>query len=174
MVTHLKSNCYISFPPVKGNVGFVFICPGRFEERAGKPCAGQTGKILEVALPFLCALKPNIFLSENRYSYLITNAWPVVEYKEKTNRSVPTRFEVSAIETVARLYAEIKDLQYVVACGNLAHLAVELCKTNHGLKAAVAKATHTSRQAFGCPTNEELPIRLWEWADQVAKQFKQV
>lgn len=171
MATYRKAGCHIALPTVPSDVGFVFICPGRYEEKYGKPCAGQTGVMLEAALPLLFARMPRVFLSTERQRYLITNAWPQVEYKAKTNRSVPLKSEISLIENVEGLYHEVKSLRYVVACGNLAHVAIELCKQVFYLEATVAKVSHTSRLALGCPTNANLHARLDEWAGSVTQQF---
>jgi hypothetical protein len=171
MPTYRESGCHIAVPKVQNQVGFVYICPGRHEERLGKPCAGQTGVMLESALLLLHAKKPEIFWSSERQHYLITNAWPHVEYKKKTHRSVPLVSEISSHENLERLYHEIKLLQYIVACGKLAHVAVDRCRKAFRLESVVAQVSHTSRPALGYPTNEDLPVRLDEWAYSVVKQF---
>lgn len=171
MATYRRPGCHIAQPEFPSEVGFVFICPGRYEEKAGKPCAGQTGVMLESALPHLCERMPGVFSSPERLNYLITNAWPQVEYKAKTGRSVPTESEVLLLDNVEGLYHEIESLRYVVACGNLAHAAITRCQQVFELKAVVARVSHTSRQALGCPTNANLPIRLKQWASSVIRQF---
>lgn len=171
MTSLREPGCHIAFPDVPSGIGFLYICPGRYEERAGYPCAGQTGLMLEAALPLLVAKMPNIFTSAERKRYLITNAWPKVEFKRKTGRSVPLKSDVASRANVEGLYQEIKALRYVVACGNLAHFAIERCQEAFPLEAVVAKVSHTSRRALGCPTNAKLPARLNEWAESVAMQF---
>lgn len=168
-----KPSCHIAYPSVASEVGFVYICPGRYEEKAGYPCAGQTGTMLEALLPLLVAKAPVVFGSTERTHYLITNAWPIVEFKRKTGRSVPLKSDVLSHQNVERLYQEIRSLRYVVACGNLAQRAIESCQHAFSLPAEVANATHTSRRALGCPSNENLPRRLNEWAESVAMQFSQ-
>lgn len=169
-----KLDCHIALPQIESEVGFVFICPGRYEEKKGAPCSGQTGAMLEKALPLLFEKMPTVFSSTNRHDYLITNAWPHVEYKKKTGRSVPRKSEILLLENLEGLYLEIKSLKYIVACGKLAHAAIDLCHERFHLDAAVAKVAHTSRQALGCPTNAELPSRLEKWAATVTQQFQPV
>lgn len=171
MATYRRPDCHIALPELPSEVGFVFICPGRYEEKAGKPCAGQTGVMLESALPLLHKGIPRVFTSSERLKYLITNAWPQVEYKANTGRSVPTESEVLLLENVEGLYHEIQSLRYVVARGNLAHAAINQCQQVFKLEAAIARVSHTSRQALGCPTNANLPIRLNQWASSVIRQF---
>lgn len=168
-----KPGCHIALPVGKCEVGFVFICPGQYEEKYGIPCSGQTGRMLEAAIPLLFEKLPTIFSSATRKDYLITNAWAQVEYRKKTSRSRPRKSEVLSHENLEGLYHEVKSLQYIVACGILAHNAVERCRTDFQLKAVVARAPHTSRQALGCPTNADLPGRLDRWAVSVVGQFQQ-
>lgn len=171
MTTYRKPGCHIALPPVPSEVGFVFICPGWYEEKYGMPCAGQTGVMLDAALPLLFARMPTIFQSVERHRYLITNAWPQVEYKARTGRSVPRKSEISSRENVEGLYHEVKSVRYLVACGGLAHIAIGLCQQIFHLEATVAKVSHTSRQALGCPTNAELHARLDQWARSVTEKF---
>ncbi len=154
-----------------GQVGFVFICPGRFEEREGRPCAGQTGKGLDDGLSYLVRLRQDLFASRNRYDYLITNAWPQVEYKKKTNRSVPDCSDVTPRQNIERLFAEIKGLSHVVACGELAHIAVRISVEFLLFSGKVAYVKHTSRQSLGCPTKDQYEGTLNDWAQSVVKQF---
>ncbi len=171
MTTYRPPSCHLELPKFPSGVGFVFICPGRYEEKQGRPCAGQTGVMLEAALPLLFAKRPQIFPSPERDHYLITNAWPTVEYKGKTMRSVPLKSYIMLEQNIERLYHELKGLQYIVACGKLAHLVLDLCRQNFPLQAAVAQVSHTSRQALGCPTKADLPNRLDQWAESVVQQF---
>ena len=164
--------CYINTPDNKSIVGFVFICPGRFEEKHGKPCVGQTGTNLESCLHYLVKKRSDIFQSVNRYDYLITNAWPRVEYKSKTGRSTPSRIEILTKNNIERLYCEIKHLDYVIACGEHAHIAVKICKEFLGFKGIVVNMKHTSSQALGCPTTDERESRLEEWADEVINKLQ--
>ena len=166
-----QSGCHIALPSIARDVGFVFICPGRYEEKHGRPCAGQTGVMLDAALSLLVMRMPKLFPDAGRYQYLITNAWPQVEYRAKTKRGVPLISEISRRENVEGLYQEIKSLRNIVACGNLAHHTVKLCRQMFDLEASVAYVTHTSRPALGFPSNANLHTRLKTWATSVVEQL---
>jgi hypothetical protein len=163
--------CYYNAPKKTSSTGFVFICPGSFEEKASRPCAKQTGVVAELGIGELSTSLPKVFPYRDRYDYLITNAWPNVEYPKKTNRSVPTKDEVLDAKNLERLHAEIKGLHTVVVCGKLAHEAVRACVKLYNFKGKVAYVKHTSRRAIGCPTNENLPAVMRTWADDVIKQI---
>jgi hypothetical protein len=170
-MTEQETLCHIHWPKNAGQVGFVFICPGRFEEREGRPCAGQTGRVLDDGLSHLVQMRDDLFTSQNRYDYLITNAWPQVEYKESTNRSVPKCSEVTSKQNIQRLFSEINGLSHVVACGELAHLAVRICVEFLNFSGNVAYVKHTSRQSLGCPTKGQYESTVKDWAKSVFQQF---
>ncbi|OOE92016.1 hypothetical protein BZG76_09240 [Salinivibrio sp. AR647] len=170
-MTEQGTLCHIHRPKDSGQVGFVFICPGRFEEREGRPCAGQTGRVLDDGLCHLVQMRGDLFTSRNRYDYLITNAWPQVEYKKSTNRSVPNCIEVTSKQNIQRLFSEINGLSHVVACGELAHLAVRICVEFLNFSGNVAYVKHTSRQSMGCPTKEQYDSTVRDWAKSVIQQF---
>jgi len=168
--THQPS-CHISRPDYPSSAGFVFICPGRYEETNGRPCVGQTGAGLENGLRHLSARRPDLFPSTRRYDYLITNAWHHVEFVAKTGRSVPFPIEVATRQNTERLCTEIRPLTHVVACGTLAHLAVKLCADFLGYDGTIAYVAHTSRQALGCPSVEHYDQAMSDWASQVIEQL---
>ena len=110
MAEHLSERetlCHIHRVEPPSLVGFVFICPGRAEEREGRPCAGQTGKVLDDGLSHLVQMRNDLFTSRNRYDYLITNAWPEVEHKKKTKRSIPKCIEVTSKQNIGRLFLKL-------------------------------------------------------------------
>ena len=167
-----KQQCHINRPPKSVSTGFVFICPGRYEEKAGRPCAGQTGKGLDDALSHLTQLRHDLCPSLDRYDYLITNAWPHVEFVMKTGRSLPEANEIAVRKNIERLRGEIEGLSHIVACGGLAHLAVRMCTEFLGYTGQVAYVAHTSRQALGCPTADQYDEALHGWARRVVGQFR--
>jgi hypothetical protein len=59
---------------------FVFSCPGQREELLGHPCAGATGRNLDLALPKLHAQCLARFPSPLRSNYVLTNSWSQIEY----------------------------------------------------------------------------------------------
>ncbi|MBU2571110.1 MAG: hypothetical protein KJ725_13995 [Gammaproteobacteria bacterium] len=170
-MTERDISCHLHSPNIPGQVGFVFICPGRFEEKEGRPCAGQTGKVLDDGLSHLVKIRHDLFTSRNRYDYLITNAWPQVEYRDKTNRTVPKCIEVTSKQNIQRLFSEINGLSHVVACGELAHIAVRICVDFLKFSGKVAYAKHTSRQSLGCPTKCQYESTVKDWANSVVQQF---
>jgi hypothetical protein len=167
--------CYIRRPLLPSTTGFVFICPGRLEENAGYPCAGQTGQGLNAGLAQLTRLRGDLFPSRDRFDYLITNAWIHPEYRTRPGqprpRSLPELMEVVTRQNIERLHSEILELNHVVACGELAHLAVRLCVEFLNYSGNVAYVEHTSRQALGCPTNDRYDEVIKAWAKRVIAQF---
>lgn len=167
----MSDSCHINLPVQAGRTGFVFICPGRFEQRSGRPCAGQTGTHLEAAVQHLAAMQPSHFPHRSRYDYLITNVWDRVEFKGLTLRSVPTKDEVANPANLLRLHKELAGLENLVACGALAHHAVRRCIATYGFSGRVAYVKHTSRQALGCPTRAQYPQTIMDWAAEVVRQL---
>ncbi|MCX7694040.1 hypothetical protein LCC91_13255 [Tepidimonas taiwanensis] len=152
--------------------GFVFICPGRFEAQRGYPCAAGTGANLARVLVALHGLDPQRFPSPYRVDYVITNAWPQVEYPALTGRSVPTVAEVLQSENLARLAAELAGLRTVVACGAQAHEAVRALRASGALAAEVAYGRHLSQRAINTLRGAtDTPGRIALWAADVAQQF---
>ncbi len=100
-------------------VAIVFSCPGRHEEDAGYPAAKTTGKNLNALLSTLSdALSRSDLIRTN---ITITNAWPIVEYEEKTGRSEATEQEVVAPSNIKRLQQELDDItEFVILCGEMA------------------------------------------------------
>ena len=166
------NSCHIWVPLRPSSTGFVFLCPGRHEKKASRPCAGATGRILEDGLTHLTRLQPAIFPSANRYDYLLTNSWSQVEFKEVTQRSGCDWHELVAKQNIERLHDEIRGLKTVIACGKEARVAVQLCVEFLGLEACVANASHTARAALGCPTIDTYPQVIPAWAENIASQIQ--
>jgi hypothetical protein len=152
--------------------GFVFICPGRFEAQRGYPCAAGTGANLARVLVELNRLDPHRFASVQRADYVVTNAWPRVEYPDLTGRSVPTVAEVLQPDNLERLARELAGLQWVVACGVQAHEAVRALRADGRLRAAVACERHLSQRSInGIRGATDTVGRLALWAASVVQQF---
>lgn len=102
-------------------VGFVFACPGRKEQIAGKVVAGSTGNNLNLLLASLsCSSNKfiaSLFPSSNRYDYFITNASDIVHYPALDGRSLPAKKEYMNLENIERLSEEIAHLKCVIAFG---------------------------------------------------------
>jgi hypothetical protein len=151
---------------------FVFICPGRFEAQRGYPCAAGTGANLARALPVLHALDPMRFPSSERADYIVTNAWPQVEYPALTGRSVPTVAEVLQADNLQRLANELSGVRWVVACGAQAHEAVRALRHRGALAAEVAYARHLSQRAINSlRAASDTAGRIALWCASVQQQF---
>lgn len=152
--------------------GFVFICPGRFEARRGYPCAAGTGANLGRVLVELHRRDPVRFPSPHRVDYVVTNAWPQVEYPALTGRSVPTVAEVLQPDNLERLAAELAGLHWVVACGTQAHEAVRTLRDGGRLAAEAAYGRHLSQRAINTLRGAtDTAGRVALWAAAVAQQF---
>lgn len=107
------------------NVAFVFSCPGRREEAAGRPAAGQTGRNLATLIEALHQRGRTEI--PRREEATVTNAWDRVEYKEKTGRTEASDAEVAQPANLERLAAEIGHIRHWIICfGNKSHHAVSL------------------------------------------------
>lgn len=103
----------------QNNVAVVFSCPGRHEEIAGYPAAKTTGNNLNKLLSLLSDALGRSNLT--RSNITITNAWPSVEYKEKTGRSEATEKEVVVPNNLNRLEQELSDItEFVIFFGDIA------------------------------------------------------
>lgn len=111
-------------------VAVVFSCPGRHEEVAGHPAARVTGRNLEILLALLAeALGRDDLVREN---VTITNAWPKVEYRERTGRSEASEREVCAPDNVERLRRELDEVSdLVIFCGRRARAVAPLLRLKH-------------------------------------------
>jgi uracil-DNA glycosylase len=152
--------------------GFVFICPGRHEARRGYPCAAGTGANLNRVLAVLQGRRPDWFASADRLAYVVTNAWPRVEYPALTGRSVPTEAEVLAPDNLARLAAELAALDLVVACGAQAQAAVRALAAAGRLRARTVFGRHLSQRSVNTiPGGSDTPSRIGRWCDDLVAQL---
>ncbi|MDM7456397.1 MAG: hypothetical protein P3W97_003865 [Tepidimonas sp.] len=152
--------------------GFVFICPGRFEAQRGYPCAAGTGANLARALIELHRRDPVRFSSPHRADYVVTNAWPRVEYPALTGRSVPTSEEVLDQDNLHRLAAELGGLRWVVACGAQAHAAVRALRDAGWLAADIACERHLSQRSINTlRVGADTASRIAHWCAAVLEQF---
>ena len=159
-------------PSPSARTGFVFICPGRHEANRGYPCAAGTGANLNRVLAVLAEQAPLLFASASRSAYVVTNAWPVVEYPALTGRSVPDVAEVLKAPNLARLAAEIDGLHHLVACGQQAQAAVRALAEAGTLRAQVAYARHLSQRSVNMiPGASDTPGRIRLWCEGVIGQF---
>lgn len=153
-------------------VGFVFICPGRFEAARGYPCAAGTGANLARTLKLLNAGHPQFFSSSDRSKYVVTNSWEAVEYPALTGRSVPDEAEVLQAANLSRLQSDIEALTVIVACGAQAHAAVKALAARGAIHARVAYARHLSQRSVNMIRGAtDTPGRLALWCSDVMAQI---
>ena len=105
---------------------FVFSCPGQEEEKSGLLVNGQTGRNLDMLLHFLHQKRPDLFPSEDRYYYRITNSSERIHYKARDGRTEPSSAEIKAPDNLERLTGDIKDYDVVITFGRGATEAVSL------------------------------------------------
>lgn len=111
-------------------VAVVFSCPGRHEEAAGHPAARGTGRNLDILLSLLGQALGRDDL--NRENVTITNAWPRVEYRERTGRSEASEREVVSPDNVERLRRELYEVtDLVIFCGKRAAAVAPLLRLKH-------------------------------------------
>jgi hypothetical protein len=152
--------------------GFVFICPGRFEQARGYPCAAGTGANLARALVALNRRAPALFPSADRRDYVVTNAWSQVEYMALSDRSVPSEAEVLEEANLQRLAGEIDGLRTIVACGAQAHAALRRLVSQGSIVARVAYARHLSQRSVNMiPGGSTTDERIERWVEQVLAQL---
>ena len=160
-------------PCAGATTGFVFICPGRHEANRGFPCAAGTGANLARALAELNRRCPADFPSPSRHDYVVTNAWPHVEYLAATGRSVPAVDEVLEPGNLRRLAAEIAGLRVGVACGVQAQAAVHALASDGAPGLRVAFARHLSQRSVNMlPGASDTAGRIAVWCDGVIAQLE--
>ncbi|MGN1095936.1 MAG: hypothetical protein ACI4QR_06065 [Eubacteriales bacterium] len=119
-------------------VAFMFACPGRKEQEAGRVVAGATGKNLNMLLSVLSHSENEkireLFPSEDRYDYLITNSSDKIHYPALDDRSLPTKEEYSDDANLNRLYHEFENTHYVIAFGQQAKDAAKLVSYKYDMR----------------------------------------
>lgn len=111
----------------KGNetnkIAFILSTPGKAEGVAGRPASGETGDNLNAILENLNKLEPSLFVSTDRYDYLITNASTKVMHSSKSNgRTENSNLNITASINVDRIQNEVNDCSIIILCGKKAEL----------------------------------------------------
>lgn len=125
------SNCV---KRVENNVGtfndvcFIFSCPGEKELNANRPCAGTTGKNLDILINEAAVLSPTIFKSYNRYDYFIGNSSTIVHYKKFDGRTEPKDIELEKENDVLKSFIIKSGCKNIILFGKKAQKAYELTK----------------------------------------------
>lgn len=114
-----EDSCHFS-KGEQSRVAIVLSCPGRYELDKGYPAAGATGTILKLLLQELeMRLGRNDL---NRKNITITNAWPNVEFHERTRRSEASNSEVLELQNIERLNGQLGGIsEIIIFCGDRAN-----------------------------------------------------
>jgi len=118
--------------------------PGKFEEKAGRPAAGETGKTLQSIIKKLHAKDPQSFPSSRLDDYTIANADETIHYKAKTGRTEATKKEINDPANIERIQGILKNQKTVIALGKNAQNVVQASKFD----GKVLTAPHPSKQAL--------------------------
>ncbi len=116
---------------------FIFSCPGQEERKSGKLVNGQTGKNLDGMLSILRQQYPDIFPSDNRYDYRITNSSEQVHYQAYDHKSEPGKKEIMDPQNLLRLKQDIEGYRYVITFGRCAAAAAKEAASRFGLEQTV-------------------------------------
>lgn len=111
------------FPGIK--TIFLLSAPGKMEDNAGRPAAGETGKTLEIALEILHKKDAHAFPSVKLDDYTIANAVEEIHYKAKTGRTEGNEKEITVPRNMARINKILENSHTVIALGEKAQLAVK-------------------------------------------------
>ncbi|MEN8658523.1 MAG: uracil-DNA glycosylase family protein, partial [Marivita sp.] len=139
------------FVDVHPRVLLVGACPGREEERDGRPFAGQSGQNLEIMLRCLQVLHPLVFPSLQLDAYSLVNAHSLPRYPEREGydgSTQPRKQDVLAPENRARLIARLQRVQpeIIVYLGKAAQFAHEVFEA-HMPDIRAYRTGHPSTQA---------------------------
>ncbi len=158
------------FVDVHPRVLLVGACPGREEERDGRPFAGQSGQNLEIMLRRLQVLHPQVFPSPRLDAYSLVNAHSLPRYPEREGydgSTQPRKQDVLAPENRARLIVRLQRVQpeIIVYLGKAAQFAHEVFEA-HMPDIRAFRTGHPSAQAWNIPRQyrgmpREEKIRRW-------------
>lgn len=106
-------------------VALILSCPGKEEEKNGRPVSGITGKNLREVLKKLQSNNKIFSVYDDLYDYRITNSVSTIEYNAKTGRSEAKPKEIKSSDNIIRLQNETNDIEEIIICfGNAAKTAI--------------------------------------------------
>ena len=153
-------------------VAFVFSVPGKKEQDANRPISGATGVNLSYALEVLNEQAPELFKSQDRYCYRITNAYSKPTYRSKDKITEQGFKEITAEDNVKRVICDLAECEIVVLCGRRAQmLASQIEMAGNYL---VIPMWHTSSQALLGKYNNEAGVRALPSANHRARRRAQL
>jgi uracil-DNA glycosylase len=170
-----------------GSVGntivFILSCPGEEEMKAGRPAAGKTGENMDGILSFLNVIDRNLFPSNDRYHYRITNASKEIIFAaEDSTLTEDARLNITIRTNIARVRREIGTCEVVILCGKRAHLLEpflldkKIAKTPHlGDKGLRNEYLNSSPVLKGIKSGHDRDVaRKKLCAEEIREQLKQV
>lgn len=155
------------------NTAIILSAPGKAEEDANRPAAGQTNKTLSIALIQFHAQDPIRYPSTILDDYTIINSVDKVYYKSKNGRTEAKVSEVKFPKNIQRVSNLLANIKTVLALGKNAQLIIVESK----FKGTIFRANHPSLQALNSKykSNELTPNgrntdRIFQWVSSVNEQ----
>lgn len=129
-------------------VAFVFSCPGQEELKNDKVLSGKTGQNLDCLLSFLTKKRKDIFPSDRKEEYLLTNSSQHVYYKgyKGSNRTEAYKLDLDSQENTTRLKQELENKKVVICFGKKAKYVVS--KIN--LSGKIINIIHIGQKSLNC------------------------
>ncbi|MCF0216017.1 MAG: hypothetical protein HUK21_06045 [Fibrobacteraceae bacterium] len=135
--------------------GALFSCPGSVERKAGRPCAGKTGKnFLDVARMVANAIEG---VPAQRSGWYFNNAFTEPLSKKDNNRSEARNSKILSPINIARLKKELAKVKVLWVFGEKAKQVVEVL-LNQGCLAGVkiCYARHLSMQSLNTGVKKDV------------------
>ena len=168
----------------QNKVAFILSTPGKLEEEAEYPAAGDTGDNMNAILELLNKSDPNHFPNINRYRYLITNASTNVMHSAKGDKKTEEAdSNITEPQNICRVRMEVGHCTIVILCGQKANLLAPhlkekvLIRTSHlGNKGLRNKFKNKAPLLKGMSTGKErdaarLKLCAQEISDQLRSSF---
>jgi uracil-DNA glycosylase len=145
----------------KKSIALIFSCPGNKEKEECKPCAGTTGKNLNVLIDILNGLSPSVF-PPSRIDYHINNAWDKVESIKITGKTVASNSDILEKSNLNRLEIELKNSKIIICFGKKSLMVINHLKDNKQLPsgALIIKSRHLGMQSINQIQNDFNDIKL--------------
>lgn len=110
-------------------VACVFSCPGQEKAKTGEFLSGVTGDNFITLINMLNKKLPSIFFEVKKEKYHINNSSDHVYYEgylnDEDGRTTPYIFDIKSDENKERLIADLAGMEYVIAFGNDAEIALK-------------------------------------------------
>ena len=151
-------------------IAFVFSCPGQKEQIANQVCYGATGENLQHLITICHEKRPDIFVSELKCDYTITNASDRVHYAALTHDTEASYDEIRLPENIQRLSYELSNANVIICMGDRADFAVH----NAVVSGKIVKGEHLSAMHINrsyTSTADSPSTRRFDRISQVANKI---